>query len=298
MPYLLTVIGDPATRDLDQRLTDRARRALQSGGAEPGSPDWLSPGEAVDIAFDAADLKQVQTLVATELAGAAVDFGLQPAADRRKGLLVADMESTIIGQEMIDELADLAGVGPQITAITARTMAGELNFEEALIERVALLKDLPAGSLAAVSGKMTLNPGARALVATMRAHGALCALVSGGFSYFADRIGERCGFDEARSNRLIVEGERLSGAVETPILGREAKQESLEELARARGLSLHQPAAVGDGANDLAMIAAAGLGVAYRGKPILRAAARFNVDHGDLTALLFLQGYRREEFVS
>jgi phosphoserine phosphatase len=217
--------------------------------------------------------------------------------DRRKRLIVADMESTIIEQEMIDELAEYVGLRDKISAITARAMRGELEFESALRERVAMLAGLDARVLDEVSEKrLTLTPGAETLVRTMKANGAYCALVSGGFSVFTDRVARRLGFDEHQANVLEIENGTLTGRVKEPVLGRTAKRDALLRIASERGIPIEETLAVGDGANDLDMIAAAGLGVAFRAKPAVQAAARAMpngvvITHGDLTALLYLQGY-------
>ena len=297
MDRVLTVIGDPASSTLDAALAEAAGAALAEAGARVGPPDWLDPGHACDLPFDGLAPGAAEAAVRRRLGSASVDLAAQAAHDRRKGLLVADMESTIIGQELIDELAEAAGVGERVAEITARSMAGEIDFEASVLERVALLEGLPAAVLEAVGARITLNPGARTLVRTLSAAGTYTALVSGGFACFAEPVRQACGFDEARSNRLMVEAGRLTGAVAQPILGREAKRDALVELAARCGLPLEAACALGDGANDLAMVQAAGLGIAYRGKPVLRAAARFRVDHGSLTAVLFLQGFRRSEFL-
>ncbi len=227
-----------------------------------------------------------------------VDFCVQPAAGRRKHLLVADMDSTVIGCECLDELADFAGVGREVAAITARAMAGEIAFEGALCERVAMLRGLELGALQRVyDQRVRLNRGAATLAATMTARGARCVLVSGGFDFFTGRVAEAAGFSAHRANRLIDDGIRLTGAVAEPILGRAAKLAALREEAAALGLDLSQTLAVGDGANDLAMIEAAGLGVAWGAQPIVAARADARVDHADLTALLYFQGYGADAFV-
>lgn len=236
--------------------------------------------------------------VETALAGLAADAALQPAAGRRKRLLIADMDSTIINVECIDELADFAGVKAQVSEITERAMRGELDFEGALKERVAMLKGLPLADLQrAYDERVRLNPGARTLVRTMTAHGAKAFLVSGGFNFFTSRVAAAAGFDANRANTLIEADGVLAGRVGEPILGREAKLAALREEAASLGVPLSATLAVGDGANDLAMIGAAGLGVAYRAKPIVAAQADAKVDHADLTALLYFQGYRADEFV-
>jgi phosphoserine phosphatase len=224
-----------------------------------------------------------------------VDANAQPAAGRRKRLLIADMDSTIITSESLDELAEYAGLKEVISAITARAMRGELNFEAALAERVAMLAGLPESAIDAVLARIEITAGAAALVATMTANGAYCALVSGGFTPMTGAIRARLGFDEDRANRLEIAGGALTGRVLEPILGREAKLAALHELAGRLGTGPLDAVAVGDGANDLAMLQAAGIGVAFRAKPAVREAAAFRIDHGDLTGLLYLQGYRAAE---
>ena len=295
MRYVLTVIGDPGSSPLTEALADAARRGIDGSRGVADGIDWLADGIACDLPFEGNEPTITQAMVREALGQAPLDLAIQPAEGRRKKLLIADMESTIIRQEMLDELAEVAGIHEQVAEITALAMAGELDFEGALRERVGLLKGMSEATLGAAAERMTLVPGARQLVATMRAGGAYCALVSGGFTCFTARIREACGFDEDRANRLEVAGGEMTGRVQDPILGRAAKLEALEELAAARGLTPFDAVAVGDGANDLDMLGAAGLGVAFYGKPKVRAAARFRVDHGDLTALLFLQGYRAEE---
>jgi phosphoserine phosphatase len=260
----------------------------------------LSPDEAVDVTFVGDKLlpdlrKHLQTFVAD----LPVDIVVQPAAHRRKKLLVADMDSTIIGQECIDELADFAGLKERVAMITERAMRGEIEFEPALRERVALLKSLPVSVIDRVlSERITLDAGAKFLVATMRAGGARAILVSGGFTSFVDRVQALVGFNESYANRLIETDGRLAGEVAEPILGRTAKLATLEDAIIRFDIDIGETLAVGDGANDLAMIGRAGLGVAYHAKPKVAAAADARIDHNDLTALLFAQGYRREEFVT
>jgi phosphoserine phosphatase len=226
-----------------------------------------------------------------------VDVVVQAAGGRRKRLFVADMDSTMIGQECIDELADLVGLKEHVSAITERAMRGEIAFEPALRERVGLLKGLPVSVVdEVIERRITLTPGGRELVRTMRANGAYTALVSGGFTLFTSRIAAMIGFHESRANTLVVEDGRLAGRVEEPIVGRDAKREALLGLREAYALAPNETMAVGDGANDLAMLEAAGLGIAFRAKPAVAAAAHARIDHGDLTALLFAQGYRRIDF--
>jgi len=296
MTHVATLIAAPDTRLTDERIA-HARAAL------PQATDiqWLANGVAADIGFmpgAGADIRALSEHLRTALDGAAIDIAIQPLADRRKKLLVADMDSTMIGQECIDELADLVGLKAHVSAITERAMRGEIAFEPALRERVALLKGLPVSVVDdVIANRITLTPGARTLVGTMRGHGAHTVLVSGGFSLFTREIAEMIGFDENHANTLLVENDTLTGMVEEPILGREAKLDTLLEEARYMQLPLTQTIAVGDGANDLAMIGRAGLGVAYHAKPAVAEAADVRIDHGDLTALLYLQGYRRDEFV-
>ena len=236
--------------------------------------------------------------VRAALDGAAIDAIVTPAVGRRKQLLIADMDSTIVTGETLDELADFAGLKERIAAITARAMNGELDFKAALRERVAMLRGLPLEALERTWERVRLTPGARELVATMRAHGACAALVSGGFTFFTGRVAALCGFDLHRSNTLLDDGAALTGQVAEPILDRGTKLATLTALAADRGLPLSATLAVGDGANDLDMLRAAGLGVAFHAKPTVAAAAQVRVDHADLRALLFVQGYRADEFVT
>lgn len=243
------------------------------------------------------DLTAVRQAADQALAGITIDHCVQPAEGRRKRLLIADMDSTIIGCECLDELADFAGVKTAVSEITERAMRGELEFEGALRERVAMLAGLDLSALkACYEQRVRLNPGARTLVTTMAAHGARCLLVSGGFTYFTSRVAVAAGFHEDRANRMIEADGALTGAVADPILGREAKLAALTEESERLGLDLSESVAIGDGANDLAMIEAAGLGIAYRAKPLVAARAAARIDHADLTALLYFQGYRIEDF--
>ena len=254
-------------------------------------PVVLSPGEAVDIACLSPDLEHARAA----LAGAAVDLLVTRPRGRRKGLLVADMDSTIVTSETLDELAAAAGLKDAVSAITRRSMNGEVDFAEALRQRVAMLAGLPETALQATWAGTALTPGARTLVATMRAHGAATALVSGGFTWFTERVAAACGIEAHFANVLELADGALTGAVLEPILDRAAKLAILQRLAEERRLRPAATLAVGDGANDLAMIAAAGLGIAFHAKPIVAAAAANRVDHADLRALLFAQGYRAAE---
>jgi len=272
--------------------------ALAGARARVKEPRPLGPG-AVDLLVEGEDVARIRAVAESALEGQPVDICVQPWEGRRKHLLVADMDSTIIGCECIDELADFAGVKAQVSEITERAMRGELDFEGALRERVAMLKGLPLGDLQrAYDERVRLNPGARTLIRTMGAHGARCVLVSGGFTFFTSRVAQAAGFHDNRANRLGHDDTALTGVVHSPILGREAKLAALREEAKGLGLSLSQTLAVGDGANDLAMIEASGLGVAYRAKPIVAAQADAKVDHADLTALLYFQGYVQSAFVT
>ena len=289
MSHFLTLVAQREAAVLSPALIARVRDAV--GG---GTPDVLSPGEAIDIMVSKApDI----AAVLSALEGAAIDAIATVAAERRKALLIADMDSTIVTGETLDELADFAGLKQRIAAITARAMNGELDFKAALRERVAMLQGLPVGALEQTWLRVRLTPGARELVATMRAHGAYAALVSGGFSFFTGRVAALCGFDMHRSNTLLDDGTALTGRVAEPILDRDTKLATLTQLAAERGLPLSATLAVGDGANDLDRLSAAGLGVAFRAKPVVAAAARARVDHADLRALLFAQGYRAGQFV-
>jgi phosphoserine phosphatase len=297
MHFVLTVIGAPDSRLLDASLIDAVLTALGEAGAAHASPSWLDPGRALEVAIESALPKSAEAAVRERLHGTPVDVVVLPAENRRKALLVADMESTIIAEELLDEMAETMGIRDRIAAITARSMAGELDFEAAIRERMRLLSGLPAATLDRMLERITLNPGARTLVQTMRAHGAHTALVSGGFTHFTEAVMERCGFHEAHGNRLILDKGALTGEVAAPILGPSSKREILQALCETHRLAPEAACAVGDGSNDVPMIQLAGLGVAYRAKSILRRAAKVTVEHGDLTAILYLQGYRREDFV-
>jgi phosphoserine phosphatase len=298
MRSVLTLIADPATAKLTPETALLAWRALRAAGETVGNIDWLAPGIACDIALDAPPEPALREIATMALAGRPVDAVLQAAAGRRKKLLVADMESTIIVNEMVDELAALVGIGEQVGAITRRAMNGEIRFKEALRERVALLGGLEEAALKETCERIVFMPGARALVATMRANGARAALVSGGFRVYTGYVAPRVGFDWHYANDLVVRDGVVAGTVTEPILGREAKREALVSLCRELKLDLSQSIAVGDGANDIDMIEAAGLGIAFRAKPALKAVAPVAIDHGDLTALLYLQGYRQREFTT
>jgi phosphoserine phosphatase len=298
MTHVATLISNPTHPALDDAAIALAVGVL----ATAMDVRILDPGIAADIPFTpgGADDKAVALRLRTALKDRPIDVVVQPLANRRKRLFVADMDSTMIGQECIDELADHVGVKPQVAAITERAMRGEIEFAPALRERVALLKGLPAAVVdKVIAERIRLTPGARTLVATLRANGAYTCLVTGGFTLFTARIAAMIGFDENRANRLVVDADgRLTGEVAEPIFGREGKLATLIELRGRLGVAPEATLVAGDGANDIAMIAAAGLGVAYHAKPKVAQAAAARIDHGDLTALLYAQGYRREEFVS
>ncbi len=296
MSHVATLIASPRGPALTDEVL-RSARALLGGSAEPV---WLKDGVAVDLPFGyaSAPADKIAGRLREGLGGEPIDVVVQPAADRRKRLFLADMDSTMIEQECIDELADYVGLKGEVSVITERAMRGEIAFEPALRERVALLRNLPLGVVDEIIAKrISLMPGGQTLVRTMRAHGAYTCLVSGGFTLFTGPVAARLGFDEHRSNTLRIDGERLAGFVEEPILGREAKLAALIELRDRLGLRRQETLAVGDGANDLSMLDEAGLGVAFRAKPAVAATAHARIDHGDLTALLYLQGYPAADFV-
>lgn len=296
MSLVATLICNPANPALDTTIIDGALAVLPS----PGRAEWLFDEVAADIPFESTEPPRAITERLRQAIGdLPIDVVVQPRAARRKKLFLADMDSTMIGQECIDELADFVGLKEKVSAITERAMRGEIAFEPALRERVALLKGLPEAVVAEVLDKrITLTPGGRELVMTMRAHGAYTCLVSGGFTPFTRAIAAKVGFQENRANTLLADGGQFSGKVAEPILGKEAKLATLKELRESFDLDQADTLAVGDGANDLAMIEEAGLGVAYHAKPAVAAAAAASIHYGDLTALLYAQGYKRSEFVS
>ncbi|WP_299816681.1 phosphoserine phosphatase SerB [uncultured Jannaschia sp.] len=289
--FVAVLSAAPGAANLKTSMVEALRNGWGGGAAR-----WLARGEAAE--FDIPAMPDNLDSVRAELDGFGLDLNVVPAAGRRKRLLLADMDSTMIQQECVDELAAEAGVGPRVAAITARAMNGEIGFEGALRERVALLAGLPADVIDKVlAERITPMPGGAALVATMKAAGAKAALVSGGFTAFTGAIAARLGFDWNRANTLLVADERLTGEPGEPILGRAAKVAALEELTAEMGINEEDVLAVGDGANDLGMLLRAGMGVALHAKPAVQAEARHRINHGDLTALLYLQGYRREDFV-
>ena len=290
--FMVSLLTSPARPSLDPALVASLRNAWGGGEAV-----WLSPDAAAEFAVPV--VPEGRWDVWAELQRMGVDMIVQPAEGRRKRMLLADMDSTMIRQECIDELADMAGVGSQVAAITARAMNGELDFEGALRARLALLRGLDAGVIGTVlAERISFMPGGRALVATMKANGGYAALVSGGFTAFTGPVAEALGFDEHQANELLVEDGRLAGRAAEPILGREAKVRALEEITARLGIGAAEVMAVGDGANDLGMLKRAGAGVALHAKPVVAAEVDIRVNHGDLTALLYIQGYSRDEFAA
>lgn len=267
------------------------------GGSLEARPNWLAPDIACDLFFDGQKAAAAEAIARKAIGSAPIDVLVQPVAGRRKRLLAADLEATIIENEMLDELAEFVGLREQVAEITRRAMNDELDFAEALSARVALLKGLPASVLDEAAERIRLMPGARELVATMHAAGARTLLVSGGFTAFAEPIAAQLGFDRLVCNRLDMADGELAGTVSPPIVTRETKREALIALARESDMPLSDTLAIGDGANDLPMLLSAGLGIAFRAKPAVAAAARFRLDHADLTGVLYAQGYRRGEIV-
>jgi phosphoserine phosphatase len=295
MPLVATLISNPTEAAVDASLAIKASAAVGASGVY-----WLADRIACDLPLR-LDTQAAEAEIALRqlVAGSPVDVVVQDQDTRRKKILVADMDSTMIGQECIDELAAEVGLKSLVAAITARAMNGEIAFEPALRERVALLKGLPAAVVDnVIATRITLAPGARELVRTMRREGAWTTLVSGGFTSFTKPIAERIGFHEDVANTLVVTDGVLAGIADEPVLGRQAKADTLVRVAKRLGLAPADAIAVGDGANDLDMIRLAGTGVAIHAKPVVSAEARFRIDHGDLTSLLYIQGYRKTEFVA
>ncbi|MEL6808480.1 MAG: phosphoserine phosphatase SerB [Pseudomonadota bacterium] len=290
--FVCTLLTDPAAPSLDPALVDSLRNAWGGGDAQ-----WLAADEAA--AFSLSTVPDNRWDVWTDVQALGVDLVILPMADRPKKMLLADMDSTMIQQECIDELADVAGVGDRVKDITARAMNGELDFEAAIRERVGLLKGLPEAVIGEVlDTRISYMPGGATLLATMKAYGAYAALVSGGFTAFTSAVAGALGFDENRANTLLAEDGVLTGQVGMPILGQQAKVDALDEITTRLGLADTDVLAVGDGANDLGMLRRAGMGVALHAKPSVAAQCDVRVNFGDLTALLYLQGYARSEFVS
>jgi phosphoserine phosphatase len=298
MTHILTLVA-AEHQALTPRLLESIAVALREAGAAAGTPNWLAPlDRACDLPFEHLAAERAHEIARATLADLPVDFHAQPIEGRRKKLLIADMDSTIVTAETLDELAEEAGLKDVIAEITRRAMRGEIDFPQALVERVAMLADLPEAALAKTAARLTLMPGAATLVHTMRADGAFTALVSGGFKYFTGKVAARTGFELDLANDLAMAEGRLTGELQGPILDKDGKLNALQTLSAERGLTPADAVAVGDGANDLPMLLAAGLGVAYYGKPLLREQVRAQVNHTDLRTLLFFQGYLAEEFVT
>ena len=295
MAFVATLIAHPSNPVLTSKLGEQAAEAAKASGLY-----WLADGVACDIALrDDTDPRAAETNLRAVIADAPIDVVVQEAETRRKKFLIADMDSTMIGQECIDELADVVGLKDKVSAITARAMNGEIAFEPALRERVALLKGLPITVVDdVIAQRITLTSGGPQLIATMKAKGFYTALVSGGFTVFTSRIAETLGFDENQANILIERDGILTGEVAEPILGKQAKVDALLAISEKLGISPDEALAVGDGANDLGMLGIAGSGIALHAKPTVAAQAKMRIDHGDLTALLYIQGYRKTDFVT
>ena len=298
MDNVLTLIANPAERPLGVLDIDTARRALEDLGAEASPADWLGESEAADIEFDGPKPKDAQAAVIEALSGTPIDVIAQSTLRRKKKLIIADMDSTIVNGETLDDLAEYAGLKDQIAALTARAMNGEMGFTEALQTRVAMLKGLNETFLEETMNRVNLNPGAKELIGTMRGNGAFTALISGGFSFFTDKVREQVGFHMSLGNKLeIVDGE-LTGQVIPPIVTKDTKLEMLVDMAAQQELGMTDTFAIGDGANDVPMLKAAGMGVAYHGHPVARENAMGCLNHGDLSGALFIQGYRKDEFAT
>lgn len=297
MKFVVTLIAAEGTA-LNVEMMEAVRDALRSLGAETGSLDWLASDHACDIPFDDIAPDQADAAARHAIGAQLIDCIAQESQGRRKKLLLADMDSTMVTSETLDDLAALTGLGDVIAEITARTMNGELDFASSVKERVMMLKDLPESGLDEAYQKIQISPGAITAVKTMRTNDTHCLLISGGFTYFTSRIAEKIGFHEHMANDFMIEDGKLTGGVSEPVLTKEVKLETLIARASSMGISISESVCVGDGANDVPMLKAAGLGVAYRGKPSVVEEIPARLDHADLTGLLYAQGYRLEEFVS
>lgn len=298
MDNVLTLIANPAEATLDDSTVLSVREALDTLHVETAPADWLAAGQAVDLKLSDADSYAVENFVRQTLCNAPIDVIVQKAYRRQKKLLIADMDSTIVIGETLDELAAYAGLKDEIAAITQRAMRGELDFADALYERVAMLQGLDESYLHETMAQVELSPGAKTLISTMRAHGANTALISGGFSFFTDQVRQQVGFHTSLGNQLQVIDGKLTGKVIPPIIDKDTKLNMLIDTAEQLGLGMSDTMAIGDGANDVPMLSAAGTGVAYHAHPVAREAARARLDHTDLTGALFVQGYRLDEFTS
>ena len=296
MPYVLSLIADPKKSPLLKKQVNTVCKLADELGAELQTGKWMSPEQAWMVEIGACPDGTLANLRHTTSSWA-VDLNIVPAENLKKKMLIADMDSTMIEQECIDELAEAAGAGDVVRAITRRAMNGELEFEDALRERVSALKDLPSGIIEdVIATRISFMSGGQALIATMRQQGAYCALISGGFTHFTSYVASSLGFHEHQANELLIENDRLTGKVGEPILGRDAKVAALKRIADKLNIEPSLALAVGDGANDVPMLQTAGMGVALHAKPVVKADVPVQVDHGDLTALLFLQGISRDEF--
>ena len=297
MNNVLTLIG-PANEGLEPKYVDRIKDVLKRSGANVAEQVWLDKDIACDMVFDNLSAEDADQIARNETGTAPIDLLVQPVTNRRKKLLIADMDSTIINGETLDDLAEFAGIGSKIAEITARAMNGEILFRDALRERMAMLRGLDAAYLDKTADALQLNPGAETLVRTMSAHGAYTALVSGGFRFFTNRVANWIGFDFNKGNDIEIINDRFTGEIIDPIVTKAVKQETLEAMVQERQIEMIETLAVGDGANDLPMLQTAGLGVAYHAKPIVISQTRARVEHTDLTTLLYFQGYRSSEFIT
>ncbi len=297
--HVLTLIGNARSAPLQSDHIERVCRCLGPPDGKTGKVDWLAEREACDLFFESPlSAADITDHARDALSGAAIDAVCTSSEGRRRKLLVSDMDSTVIDQECIDELGDAIGRGSEIKQITAAVLRGDIGFADALRQRLAMLKGVERRMLETLhEERISLKAGARTLIQTMRRHGTFCVLVSGGFTFFTRRVAERIGFDDHRGNELVFEDGKLTGEVREPILGRSAKLNTLNELCEEKGLQPSHVLAIGDGANDIKMIEAAGLGVAFHASDSLKKQANACIDHGDLTALLYIQGFRKSEFV-
>ncbi|MCW8916582.1 MAG: phosphoserine phosphatase SerB [Magnetovibrio sp.] len=297
MDNVLTLISNPADGALGSADVDKARIALEKLGAETSPADWLSKDEAADIEFDLVAPESSEAAVRQALNNKPIDVIAQTTLRRKKKLIIADMDSTIVSGETLDDLAEFAGLKDKIAEITARAMNGEMDFFEALKARVAMLEGLSEDFMEETMKDVQLNPGAKELIGTMRVHGAHTGLISGGFSYFTDRVREQVRFHMSLGNKLEIIDGKLTGKVIPPVVTKDTKHDMLIDMASQRELGMTDTMAIGDGANDVPMLKAAGMGIAYHGHSVARKNANARLDHGDLTGALFIQGYRRDEFV-
>jgi len=294
MQSVLTLVAGKNQEIEDKHLN----MALSALSLPPEHQDWLAPEKALDIYFRGPASREAEEKVYAQLAGEEIDVFFQDARSRRKKLLIADMDSTIVQEESLDELAGAMGLKDRIAPITARAMRGELDFKEALRERVAMLRGLSVAELEKTVSRLTYTSGARELVQTMKANGGYCVLVSGGFETFTSAVAEKIGFDAHYGNKLVIKDDVLTGEVEDPILDRHSKLAILQDISRDKSISLDATMAVGDGANDLLMLGAAGAGVAYHGKPAVQEKSRYKANSADLSALLYMQGYRVSDLLA